>query len=381
MNYWLYHYLDRYLGIAIELVLLFFDRLNKILKNKKVFRIEKILVIKLTMMGDTILLYPAVKALKEKFSNAKLTILCSKVNIDIVEMWDFVDEIIVFEFDKFFRKPWVILLQIFSLWRKNFDLAVDFEQWFRITPIIAFISSKYKVGFRTPKQLRHYLFDNWVLHIKGKHEVECFCDIVKTLGVEVKDKNLFLKIVPEVKKKIKDILNHYDIQEKKFVIIHPGCGIHGYYRQWDIDRYAIVAEYIRSKYGYKIVLTGSKDDIKLSKEFRKFYKKDYLDLIGKTTLQELIALVSLTKFILCGNTGVLHIAAALSIPTIAIHGPTDPKKWGPWGGGHVVIKSDLVCAPCLYLGFEYGCNKKECLKKISADVVKYNIDKLLTSLS
>ncbi|MEN3013340.1 MAG: glycosyltransferase family 9 protein [Endomicrobiia bacterium] len=374
MNYWFYHYLDRYLGIPLIFSLLLVNKIKKLFIEQNV-QIKKILAIKLTMMGDTILLYPAIKALKEKFSYSELTVLCSKVNLEIVKMWDFVDEIIVFEFDKFYKKPWSLLLQIFKLYRKNFDLAIDFEQWFRITSIIAFISSKYKIGFKTPKQYRHYLFDIKVSHIKNKHEVESFCDVVKTLGVDVEDKRLFLKINENIREKIKNLLKNYDIEEKKFVIIHPGCGIHGFYRQWDIDRYAKIAEYIATKYGCKIVITGNKDDIVQSVLFKKFYKlNNYLDMIGKTNLEELIALVSMAKFLICGNTGVLHIAAALNTPTIAIHGPTDPDKWGPWGEGHVVVKSDLDCVPCSYLGFEYKCKDRKCLKAIQHEEIKLFVD-------
>lgn len=373
MNYWLYHYTDRYFGIPIGLILSFFDRIKKFLKKNKGFKVKKILIVKFTMIGDTILLYPAVKALKEKFNQAKLTFLCSKVNSDIVKMWDFVDEVIVFEFDKIFKKPWVVFLQLFNLWKQKFDLGVDFEQWFRVTPIITFISSKCKIGFRTPKQLRHYLFDKWVYHIRDKHEVECFCDVVRSLGVEVKNKDLFLKVDNNTKQQMKKLLYSNNISERNFVVIHPGCGIHGYYRQWDVERYAEVAKHITSKYNLKIVVTGSKDDIKITQSFKKLHD-DCLDLSGKTSIYELIALLSLAKFVICGNTGVLHIAAALGIPTIAIHGPTNAKKWGPWGKGHIIIQSELGCAPCSYLGFEYGCKRRKCLESISSEKVKDIID-------
>jgi heptosyltransferase I len=373
MNYWVYHYLDRYIGIPMIFLLKFFEKI--FFHKKKIFKIKKILVIKLTMMGDTILLYPAVKALKEKYSDCELTFLCSKVNYDIVKMWNFIDKIVVFRFDLLFKKPWIVITQIFELLKEKFDLAIDFEQWFRNTAIVAFLAAKVSVGFKTPKQFKHYLFDVSVSHKKGRHEVLCFCDLVKTVGVEVEDKSLFLKIDKTAEEKIKNLLKSFGIEEKKFVIIHPGCGIHGYYRQWDVEKYAEVAEYIYSK-GYQVVITGSKDDIQIANKLQKLIPFKTLNLAGKTNLQEIINLINLSKFIICGNTGVLHIAAALNIPTIVIHGPTDPNKWGPWGKGHIVIKSNLNCAPCLYLGFEYACKEKKCLKNIQPDVVKKTIDEI-----
>ncbi|MCX7956391.1 MAG: glycosyltransferase family 9 protein, partial [Endomicrobia bacterium] len=106
-------------------------------------------------------------------------------------------------------------------------------------------------------------------------------------------------------------------------------------------------------------------------------KVELINFVGKTSLNELISLVSMAKFIICGNTGVLHIAAAVNTSTIAIHGPTDPVKWGPWGKGHIIIKNNLKCAPCSYLGFEYGCKERKCLNCISTEEVKFSIDKIL----
>jgi len=371
MNYWVYHYLDRYIGIPLIFILKFFEKI--FFRKNKNFDIKKILVIKLTMMGDTILLSPAVKALKEKYSGCELTFLCSKVNYDIVKMWDFIDKIVVFRFDLFFKKPWVVFFQIFQLFKERFDLAIDFEQWFRNTAIVAFLTSKVSVGFKTPKQFKHYLFDIFVPHVKGRHEVLCFCDLVKVVGVEVENKNLFLKIDKGAEEKIRSLLKNFGIEEKKYVIIHPSCGIHGYYRQWDVEKYAEVAEYISSK-GYKIVITGNKDDIQIANKLQKLISYETLNLAGKTNIQEIVVLINLSKFVICGNTGILHIAAALNIPTVAIHGPTDPNKWGPWGKGHFVIKSDLDCAPCSYLGFEYGCKKRKCLDSIQTDRIKKVVD-------
>ena len=105
-----------------------------------------------------------------------------------------------------------------------------------------------------------------------------------------------------------------------------------------------------------------------------------MNLVGEINLKELFSLVSRCMLVICGNTGILHIAAALNKRTIAIHGPTDPAKWGPWGEGHIIIRKDLPCGPCSYLGFEYGCDKRTCLELISVGEVKEAIDLLTVEI-
>jgi ADP-heptose:LPS heptosyltransferase len=76
----------------------------------------------------------------------------------------------------------------------------------------------------------------------------------------------------------------------------------------------------------------------------------------------------------------MHAAAALNRPLIAIHGPTDPRRWGPRNKNSVVISKDLECRPCLYLGFEYGCKEKKCLNGIPDRAVFDAVDSFLGAL-
>jgi heptosyltransferase I len=82
------------------------------------------------------------------------------------------------------------------------------------------------------------------------------------------------------------------------------------------------------------------------------------------SLDELAAVFSRVAAVLCGNTGVMHLACAVNAPVAALHGPTDPRKWGPRSTISRVITAGLPCSPCLYLGFEYACRRNTCLESI-----------------
>lgn len=377
--------MDRYVGIPICLFLKFLDLIFGIRKTAGKSQRKKILVIKLTMMGDTILLYPAVKTLRKKYKDSHIALICSKVNKPITEDWDFIDECIVFDFKEYFLHPWRFFNFLTKVKKEKYDLVLDFEQWFRITPIIAFFSFALEtVGYKTACQHRHYLYSNPVLHDRKKHEVECFLDIVKAVGVEGGGRSLELKVDKRSSAEIDAMLHKSDIKKnERFVIVHPGCGVNGYMRQWDEERYSSVVEYIQEKYGLKVILTGDSDEKKIVEKVIGYMKSDRkpVDFSGKTTLKQLIALVDKAFFVVCGNTGILHIASALDKPVVAIHGPTDPIKWGPRSSKYVLIKPDLACAPCAYLGFEYGCREKKCLKGIAENEVKEAVDKIVREIS
>lgn len=337
---------------------------------------KNILIIKLTMIGDTLLLYPSISAIRDKFPESSITMLCSEVNRNIVEEWNVINNIDIFDLNGLIRHPLKLISFIVYLRKKKYDLVIDFEQWFRITPLIAYFSNApLTIGFETSGQFRHYLFTKSVIHSKQKHEMECFLDIVTALGISVKDRSLRLGVKSSNAEEIEKLLRQNGIKENdRFIVIHPGCGIHGYHRMWQEEKYAAVADYIIEKYAVKIVITGGKDDSAITKRVIGLMKNKAVDFSAKTNLKELFAVLQKSLFVICGNTGLLHMAAAIGKKTIAIHGPTDPNKWGPIGTGHIIIRENLSCSPCSYLGYEFNCNEKKCTKLISTEAVTKAVD-------
>jgi lipopolysaccharide heptosyltransferase II len=376
--YWIYHYLDRYIGIPFSLALSLFDRLHP---RKRTSGSGRILVIKLAMLGDTILLEPVLRALRNKYPGSRISMLCSPVNEEIVKNWDFMDEYIVFDAAACLKYPWKFAGLLLGLRKKNFDISLDFETWPRIIPIMTYLAGvRTRLGFKVDGQHRHYLYTRPVEHAKGKHELKCFIDLANAAGVEVDEISFSIKIGKNEERKIENTLKENGIGGS-FIIIHPGCGKNGYLRQWLPERYALVADHVIEKYGLGIVLTGGKYDETAARQVSAGMKNKPLDLSGNTTLGELAALVKKASAVICGNTGIVHISAALGTPVIALHGPTDPDKWGPWGPGHTIIRKDMPCRPCLYLGFEYGCKKRTCMDSITVEEVKEAVDRKITEKS
>lgn len=370
--------LDRFLGIPLVILLGVFSRMSgKTLPEKNEFK--RILVIKLSMMGDTILLLPAVRALRDKFPAAGITMICTTINKRIVEDWSCIDGYLLFDFKKTLKNPLNLLSFIRKMRSQKYDLVIDFEEWVRATALFSYFSgAPRRVGFKTKGQLRHYVYTDVIEHKRESHEVECFNELVDQAGAKVEDKSLALSIKEGSRKIVEQLLSSEGIEPgEKFVLIHPGCGANGRLREWDEENFAKVVDYIQDKYSRKVVLTGSSEEISTVKKVFEHAKHNFVNLAGKTELKELFAIIDRAGLVICGNTGIMHAAAALKKPLIAIHGPTDPRRWGPRNDNSIVVRKDLACSPCLYLGSEYGCTEKKCLKEISDRMVFDAVDKFL----
>ena len=387
---------DRYIGIILLIILY---PVNQILKLRKRVVPGNILVIKLSAMGDTILLIPALKFLREQFPDSQIDFLCTTINNKIIENCPYINNIILLDINRLIINPVKTLQFIINLFNKKYDTVIDADQWLRISALLSFFTfARQRAGFYTRNQYKHYLFTDIIEHDREKHEVECFLDLVvpviddsletiktRTLkGATTSfpiDKGGKIKLEYWVSEN--DLIQAKQILEKtginrKFIIIHPSVPGHGWQRQFPIEKVIqLCNELLKLSDNYQIVLTGTKNDEQLVNGILKSVNNTNLYRITGIPLNVLAGILKLSSLLVCNNTGILHLASALHVPVVAIHGPTDPKKWGPYDTKSVVIKPKLNCSPCLYLGFEYGCDTNKCIAQIEVNEILSAIKSLL----
>ena len=369
----LFKFVDRYVGIFFCFYLGLVARVLKIISKSKIHEVpSSILIIKLSAMGDTVLLIPALRALRERYPGIFISIVVTYVNKEVVENCPYLNELILFDLKEYFKNPLKILLFLKKLRRGKNLLAFDFDQWLRISPLLSYFSgAKERIGFKTAKQERHFLYTKIVSHSKKRHEVECFLDLIRALDIKIRDRSLRLWIERGDEDYTQSLLHINRITADDLLIdIHPGCGgIYGYPRQWDEKRYVKVANYLIQNYKARIVLTGGKEEINLVEGIASLMKIKPLIVAGRLSFGQLVALIKRCCFTLSGNTGIIHLASAVGTPSVVLHGPTNVQKWGPVDKKCIVVKAKIPCSPCLYLGFEYGCKKHTCMDLISVDEV------------
>lgn len=352
---------------------------------------SKALVVKFAGMGDIILLKPVIDSIRRR-CNVALHFLTSPSMREVVEYLTLADSDAICEvgFGRSVFRPAELLTLISKLRRERFDIAIDFEQWMRISAIILFLSgARLRYGFSTPMQHRHALYTNFVAYSFDQHTLTSFARLTSLfLGSDIVDEahaNFVGCISPrasEIESVHRSLLSAgWRSNAQPVAVIHPGCGFGGEPRMWVIEGYAEVARRL-SKLGFFVVLTGGKDDIAVGERLMRSVCCDHaLNLIGKTPFAELVALVSIAKFVLCPNTGIMHLAAAVGTPTVALHGPTNPVQWRPLGNMHKLVQAKLQCVPCLRLGHDYKCNDYRCMRAITVEEVWSAIEGLLNGMS
>ncbi|MDD5492281.1 MAG: glycosyltransferase family 9 protein [bacterium] len=373
----LFKFIDNYVG---KTLLFIFGRMfrQKIQLASIRYQPERILLIKLSAMGDTILMTPAIRNLRQAYPKAVIKMIVTKVNQEVLADCPYLDGLILLDLERLVKKPWLSWRFIRSLRREYFDLAIDFDQWLRISPLLAFLSgAEQRIGFQTPNQHRDQTYTKRVVHDPDKHEVECFLDLLRVLDIQInaKDPELWVQrsTVIQVNKKLVD---WGLIKGETMIGIHPGCGRHGFPRQWPAQNYIELINILQKEQRGNIVLTGGFQEKALVAGIAA--KLDIEPVVAvDLDLAETIALIKKFKVLICGNTGVMHIATAVKTPVVALHGPTDPRKWGPWGENHTILTAHKDCSPCLYLGFEYACHDYQCMNSISVSEVYQALIKYL----
>jgi heptosyltransferase I len=373
-----FKFIDRYIGVAIMLILKAADIIAAPVKKLFVKGKKNILIIKFSAMGDTVLLMPVIKKIKETFPESKLIMVVTRVNIAVVEKSGLIDEVMLFE-PSWVKQPFKLFAFLSRLLKKDIGIALDFDQWLRISAIMAYMSGAIKrIGFQTRGQMRHFLYTDSVAHGDEKHETEVFFDIVWKIGIEPspQDKKLFFEIDHGSELAGEKELSGFGMKGK-FIVMHPGCGSHGFQRQWPEERYAEVARHFMAK-GYDVVISIGSDEERVYDNINMLIGQK-MRVLKEQPLRVLAYIIKKSSLFISGNTGVMHLAASVDTPLVAIHGPTNYLRWGPPADGrNIVISSNMKCSPCLYLGHEYGCRDRKCMEAISAGDVIKAAEKLLT---
>lgn len=373
----LFKIIDKYVGIPLLFLLGIMFR-KKAVSDWAKYPPQKILIIKLSAMGDTVLLIPSLRALRQNYPRALIKMIVTEVNKEIIQHCPYIDGLIYLDLKTYLKHPLLFLGFMRRLRQQRFTLALDFDQWLRLSPLLAFFSgAKQRVGFKTRRQGRHYVFTQIVEHSPIKHEVECFFDLVKAIKVKATDRKLDLWIIQAAADIVNKKLSAYGVKDSDLLIgIHPGCGSHGQPRQWPPVKYLEVIRCLQERAQAKVIVTGGLSEKKIVEEIVHSSGANSIAVVG-WDLQETVALIKKFKVLVCGNTGIMHIATAVGTPVVALHGPTNAQKWGPWGDNNIVLKAKSACSPCLYLGFEYGCKDYSCMSTIEVEEVLNAVLKFL----
>ncbi len=315
--------------------------------------VNKILVIKLRHIGDTLLIVPVLRALREKFPHAHISVLVNSGTEDVLIGNPLIDEIITFDRTikklPFFKRLIREISFYKTIRKKFFDMTVSLTTGDRAA-IISFLSgAKYRISSTPGRGLWGKKFLYTHLSKKNKnHIVLQNLDIIRYHGIDTDNLSVDFFIPNESKERVEKIFNENKICKKDIVVhIHPTSK--WLFKCWKDEYWAEVINWL-TKQGIFIIITASPDKNEMDcvknilSIVTSLYKSDsskIINLAGKISIKDLSAISKFSDFFIGIDTAPMHIAAAVGTRVIALFGE-DSNRWWPWGEGHIVISKHSV---------------------------------------
>ncbi len=352
---------------------------------------RRILVIRLDLIGDLVLSMTTVRALKHTYPDAAIDLLALPTSAPVVTGDPDLNEIIAYD-PNVWRRP-VALIQpenwinayrmLCRLHAHRYDIAVSvFGKWAGILAVAS--GAKRRVGFGS-ESYPGFMTDNvpgrhW--HTGDhKHEVDYCLALARAAGARTSEaaRRPYLNVDPVAQAQLAQLFEREGIVSEKPVIACHISSNNGQSKRWPIPYWATLNEKLIRGLNAQVILTGAPDDKWLIDCVTKQMQEQAFNLAGKTNLPQLVALLKRANMVISGDSGPMHIAAAVGTPLIAIHGPTDPVLSGPVSPKATILRSSIWCSPCYNAKDTADCRffTTQCMKNIlPSQVYQVVLDKL-----
>jgi ADP-heptose:LPS heptosyltransferase len=233
---------------------------------------------------------------------------------------------------------------------RKFDLAIQLHGSGELTnTLLVLLGARINAGFYRPGD---YCPDpeRFLPWPDALPEIERYLALMEHLGVPLVGTHLEFPLLPEDYAALPAIAR--SLRRGEYACVHPGARLES--RRWGVESFACVSDALASL-GLRVVLTGSAEEVGLTRAVAQAMHSPSLDLAGRTSLGGVVALLNRARLLICNDTGVSHIAAALRLPSIVVCCGSDPARWAPLGSElHRVVYHPIDCRPCAYTDCPIG---------------------------
>ena len=341
----------------------------------------KILIVKLSAIGDVIHTLPALTALRRHYPNAQIDWLIEDAAADLVQGHAALSRALVWrrrEFVKLLRAGKLssavrlFLSMVLALRDTRYDLIIDFQALLKSSLWIFLARGRRKAGFgqgMEHSENSHFFLNERIPAVSMQiHALDRGLRLLQALGIPDFQVLYDLPLGEEDERAAEQILIENGIQlDQPFIAINPVAKWPT--KLWAVERFRELTECLLGK-GFQVVFTGSKEDRPVLDEITCTLRSPAVRLDGRTSLKVLAAVYRSARVVVTTDTGPMHLAAAVGTPVVALFGPTAPWRTGPYGEGHVVLRVGVSCSPC----FSKSCKTTEfepmaCMNRITVEQV------------
>lgn len=318
-------------------------------------------------LGDLVMATPTLKDIRNRWKNTKITVMCQSNVAPLLEHDPNIDEILSFKRPSRWihhSEHWEI---IEPLRKGEYDLGVLLTNSFSSAWWFWRGHVQNRIGFKG--NWRSQLLNRAIPYPENtetQHLVLTYKMLLVPLGIPISETTTELYVSDEEMEDAKSLLQRYGAEVGKHTIIgiNPGAA-YGSAKCWLPERFEAVTRRLLEDPDTYVVYFGDPAGAPLVHDICKEMPDRVIDLAGRTSIRELMALLKCCTSFLTNDSGPMHIASALNVPLLALFGSTNDVKTGPYGGGHVIHKH-VECSPC----YKRVCPIDfRCMKRIEVDEV------------
>ncbi len=304
--------------------------------------INKVLVRSTNWIGDAVMTTPALGAIRAAFPSSEIVLAANPAVAELMTPHPFCDRVIVY--DK--KGPHGGLGGLWKFCRliagERFDLAILFQNAIEAAIIARLGRIKMRAGYNTDGRgilLTHAV--RVTKEARGLHHTRYYTAMLGELGIPPVGRKLRLQCTDEEKRWAESLLGR-----GRWAAINPGAA-YGSAKRWYPERFGQVADALASDFGLEPVLVGGHGEVEIGHEIESQMRSKPLNLIGATSVRQLMALLCSVELVITNDSGPMHVAAAFDRPIVALFGPTDHLSTSPLCPRFLLVRKETECAPCL----------------------------------
>lgn len=315
-------------------------------------RTSRVLFIRPGGIGDFLLLLPTINAMASGFPHIRIDVLCEKRNSGVAAFTSNFNNVYLYDRG----------VDLVKCLKKRYDIVIDTEQWHRLSAVTAYLTgAPLRIGFTTNE--RGKVFTHRIHYDENTYETLCFSRLIEPLLGQTPNSSAsgpFVKSPDSLPPRLTSML------KRSPIAVAPGASAKE--KLFPPEKFARIVSEFADK-GHSVILLGSSKD-KVTTGTISRLSPGCIDLAGETSLAETASILKLSRLLLTTDSALLHLAVGLGIPTVALFGCSNEKKWAPENKNCTVISKNLDCAPCSHFGNIPECARNiECLTTISCEEI------------
>ncbi len=324
---------------------------------KKIKGANRIIIVDLLYLGDLLFATPFIRNLRREYPQARIDMIVNANFFEIMEDNPYLDNVYAYNKKWNFKESWSFAKELKA---NHYDLALNIHGNWRSAFLVKLIKADYTIGFGSKG--RGVWLDKVVDPSVEAHMVEIYLDFLRDIGItEIDNKGLEIGVNQDAIESVEEFLQDNQLKDDDRII---GINTGGSWptKRWTTEGFAKLADRLVEEYQAEVIFFGGPNDVARVEEIVGMMEHQPIIAAGRTSLKELAALAQRCDLFISGDSGPVHVAASVGTTTLAIFGPSDDRKYRPYGNKHQIIETGIECRPC----GEHQCplGHHNCMRKI-----------------